>query len=203
MDVASMKRGALEKVSWNAIVTGFFCSIAVQIALGLFGGALGLLGRTSGAGWAVVGALWGLAVTAAAGFTGAYIAARIAAADTLPNAALHGVLVWSLGLVAGALFMGISMASFVPSAVGLGARAGAGTLAMAGLSALFGLAGALSGAAAGSGAVARSLGARAERYPRGPGVRAESPTADEEARAIPPRHGEEYYPPQPPPGERH
>lgn len=206
---ASMKRGALQKVSWNAIITGFFCSIATQITLGLFGAALGFLGGAGGAGWGFIGAIWGILVPVVAGFVGAYVATRIAVADSMVSAEMHGVLVWCLGLLAGALFFAFSMMGFGASALGLlsgseassAAGAGAGSFALAGLSALLGLGGAIWGAAVGRRALGETAMLRGERHGRerpdlGPPVNPTDVTG-----TIPPRTGDHY--PSNPPGERH
>lgn len=190
---ASIKRGALERVSWNAIITGFFCSIAVQIALGLFGAALAVLGRTVGVGWGVLGVLWGLAVSIAAGFVGAYVAVRVARAASMTSAELHGALVWCLSLVAAFALLGLTM----PGLAGAGRPGSAGGLAIAGLSSVLLFGGAIWGAAVGRRGIAAAEVRRGEREARE--VRAGYGQA-EPPRTIPPH--EPYYPTQPP-GERH
>ncbi len=189
----SIKRGALDRVSWSAIITGFFCTLAVQIALGLFGAALGVLGRTVGVGWGVAGALWGLGVAILAGFIGAYVAVRIARAGSTTGAELHGALVWCLGVIAALALLGMS----VPGIAGTAGRpASAGGLALAGLSSIFGFGGALFGAVAGRRAVAS-----VEIQQRG---EFESREAREGYAGSEPRisRREEYYPTNPP-SERH
>lgn len=186
---ASVKQGALDRVSWNAIITGFFCNIALQIALGLFGAALGALGRTVGLGWSVAGALWGLAVSIAASFIGAAIAVRVAHAASIASAELHGVLVWCLGLIAAFVLFGLAMPGL--GGTPAGRLTSAGGLAIAGLSSVLGLLGAIGGAAAGR----RAIGVEPRREPSAAGY-----GEGQVPRTAPPREG--YYPAQPP-GERH
>jgi len=171
MDTKIM-RGTLPQVRWSAVLAGVAFALGVHVCLGLFGASLGFAaeGRDSRAlGFATAAFALMSAFTSA--FVGAAIAARLSASMDHRSAFLHGGLVWSVALVAGALFLSGTVAG---SAMGTGylwnggivandggrdtgpgspvdsaAREASTASLLGGIAALAGLAGALTGAAIG------------------------------------------------------
>jgi hypothetical protein len=165
----TLTRGVLPRVQWGPVIAGVLCAIAVQIVLGLFGLAFGFASEPAGRGLGILAGVWGVIVTPiAASFVGALVAVRIAAERLEAGAFLHGALVWCIGLIAGAIFLGglassgaMSLGSAASAVaprtavmgraqarddVARGAAAGTGAAAVG---ALLGLGGALLGAAVG------------------------------------------------------
>jgi hypothetical protein len=168
-------KGALPRVEWAPVITGVLCALAIHIVLGLFGTAFGLAAEPADSrGVGVAAGIWGLFVPFIASSIGAFLAVRIARREDAPGAHLHGALVWSIGLIAGALFITGTMAtSAMTSATAASgnlrgtvmgpqvrspsgelradeaARNAAAAAGAGALGALLGLAGAFAGAAAG------------------------------------------------------
>ncbi len=100
-------RRVLPAVRWGAVISGVFLAIAAQIVLGLVGGALGFAAEpASSTGLGAGAAIWGMVTPFVATLLGAWLAVRMAgnAADR-PGSTLHGVMVWCIGLIAGAIFI--------------------------------------------------------------------------------------------------
>lgn len=115
---------ALPRVHWGPVVAGVFLAMAVHIVLGLVGGALGLAARPAdSAGLGAGAAIWGLITPFVATALGAWLACRMAAALDQAGSNLHGIMVWAIGLIAGALFLAGTVAS---GAMTAGASAGGG-----------------------------------------------------------------------------
>jgi hypothetical protein len=167
--MTSYVRGALPSVRWSSIISGALCAIAIHIVMGLFGTAMGFAASPADSrGLGGVAVLWAILTPLVATFIGAYVAVRLSGNMHKASNILHGVLVWCIGLIAGALFLSTVLTgagSGVADAaarvqgnvtqervqgtaedVAKGAAAGSG---LAGLAALFGLGGAFLGAAAG------------------------------------------------------
>jgi MFS family permease len=108
---------ALPRIHWSAIAAGVLVALASHIVLGLFGAALGFAAAPAdsealGAG----AAIWALITPLVASLLGAWIACRVADQRETAGANLHGVLVWCIGLIAGALFLTGTLASGAMSA---------------------------------------------------------------------------------------
>lgn len=151
--------GPISQVAWPAIVAGVFIALASHIVLGFFSVALGTAAQAADStALAVLGGIWGLLVPLVATFIGAVVAVRMARAIEAPSALLHGVLVWCIGIVAGAMFLSGTVAGAALTGgpllrtqitpLGVQAIAGetAASIAMAGLAGLFGLLGGVMGA---------------------------------------------------------
>jgi hypothetical protein len=100
------------RLSWTAVIAGALLAIAVHVVLGLVGAALGLAAAPSdskalGAG----AAAWAILTPFVASLLGAWLACRMSGAADKETAYLHGILVWCIGLVAGALFLTGTLAS--------------------------------------------------------------------------------------------
>ncbi|HEX9240821.1 MAG TPA: hypothetical protein VF875_00125 [Anaeromyxobacter sp.] len=106
------------RLHWGAVIAGVLLALAAHVVLGLIGAALGFAAgpsdsRTVGA----AAAIWALVTPFVATLLGAWLACRMAEAEYDSRAAgLHGVLVWCIGLVAGALFLTGTMATGALSA---------------------------------------------------------------------------------------
>jgi hypothetical protein len=99
------------------VIAGVLLALAAHIVLGLIGGAIGVAAgpadsRALGAG----AAIWGLLTPFVATLLGAWLACRMAGSEDSRSGTLHGVLVWCIGLIAGALFLAGTMATGAMSA---------------------------------------------------------------------------------------
>jgi hypothetical protein len=99
------------RLHWSAVIAGVFLAIAAHIVLGLIGAALGFAAEPAdsealGAG----AAIWALITPFVASLLGAWLAVRLsgndrAVAGERAGGYVHGVLVWAIGLIAGAIFL--------------------------------------------------------------------------------------------------
>jgi hypothetical protein len=100
------------RLHWSAVIAGVFLALAAHIVMGLVGAALGFAAEPADSrGVGAAAAIWALATPFVATLLGAWLAARMAGAEDDRAANVHGVLVWSIGLVAGALFLAGTMAA--------------------------------------------------------------------------------------------
>ena len=118
----------LPRLSWGPVIAGVLLALASHVVLGLIGAAIGFAAepadsRAVGAG-AVV---WGLITPLVATALGAWLAVRMAGREDEAGSNLHGVMVWCIGLVAGALFLAGTAASGT-MALGTAASGNAETL---------------------------------------------------------------------------
>jgi hypothetical protein len=115
-------RWAFPRLSWSAVIAGVFLAVAAHIVLGLVGAAIGFAAEPSDSrGVGAAAAIWALLTPFAATLLGAWLASRMAGAgEDKRSANVHGILVWCVGLVAGALFLTGTMAA---GAVGAGTAA--------------------------------------------------------------------------------
>ncbi len=103
---------------WGAVISGVLLAISAAIVLGLVGGALGFAAAPAestalGAG----AAIWGMVTPFVATLLGAWLAVRMAgnAAERI-GSTLHGIMVWCIGLIAGAIFITGTFATGVVAA---------------------------------------------------------------------------------------
>ncbi|HET8538942.1 MAG TPA: hypothetical protein VFL83_03620 [Anaeromyxobacter sp.] len=94
------------RVRWSAVIAGALFALGVHIVMGLIGAALGLAAepadsRALGAG----AAAWALLTPFVATLLGAWLAIRLSEEEDRNTGYVHGVLVWCIGLIAGALFL--------------------------------------------------------------------------------------------------
>jgi hypothetical protein len=100
------------RLHWGAVIAGVLVAIAGHVVLGLVGAALGLAAEPANSTALGVGAaIWALVTPFVATLIGAWLACRMASAQESRSATLHGILVWCIGLIAGALFLTGTMAS--------------------------------------------------------------------------------------------
>jgi hypothetical protein len=114
MAVESQAAGArpFPRLHWGAVIAGVFLAIAGHIVLGLVGAALGFAAEpTDSAGMGAAAAIWALVTPFVATLLGAWLACRMAGADDTRSANVHGILVWCIGLIAGAVFLTGTLAS--------------------------------------------------------------------------------------------
>lgn len=99
---ARTARGAVRRrrprLDWGAVAAGLAVAAAIQVALTLFGRALGLENAPGRAGPArgLVAALWGSAAIAISLYGGARATGRVAGGRARTRGALHGVVLWAL-----------------------------------------------------------------------------------------------------------
>jgi hypothetical protein len=101
-----LQRGGLPRLSWGPIIAGVLLALAAHVVMGLIGGALGFAAQPADSrGLAAAAGFWGLLTPLVATALGAWLACRLAARQDEAGTNLHGVMVWCIGLVAGALFL--------------------------------------------------------------------------------------------------
>jgi hypothetical protein len=178
MAAEALTRGAWPRVQWGPVIAGVLCALAAHIVLGLFGTAFGLAANPADSKGMGIGAgIWGLLTPFAASLLGAWVAVRVAGDRHEAGSMLHGALVWSIGLIAGAIFLtgimstgAMTMGTAASGNIGArtverrdtpqnraraeakgeeAAKGAAAASGAAGLAALLGLGGALLGAALG------------------------------------------------------
>lgn len=103
---------SLPRLSWGPVIAGVLLALAAHVVLGLIGAAIGFAAepadsRAVGAGAAV----WALITPFVATALGAWLAVRMAGREDEAGSNLHGVMVWCIGLVAGAIFLAGTAAS--------------------------------------------------------------------------------------------
>lgn len=108
---------AFPRLHWGAVIAGVLLALAAHVVLGLIGATLGFAagaGDSQAAGAAA--AVWGLLTPFVATLLGAWLACRVAGTEEGRAGYLHGVLVWCIGLIAGALFLTGTLATGAMSA---------------------------------------------------------------------------------------
>jgi hypothetical protein len=104
--VGTMSERALPRLSWGPVICGVLLAVACHIVLGLIGAALGLAAAPAESSALGAGAgLWALITPFVSTLLGAWLACRMAAREDTAGTNLHAVMVWSIGLIAGALFL--------------------------------------------------------------------------------------------------
>jgi len=105
------------RLHWSAVVAGVFLALAAHVVMGLIGAAIGLAAEPAdsealGAG----AAFWALLTPFVASLLGAWLAVRLSGERDGFGSSLHGILVWCIGLIAGALFLTGTLATGAMSA---------------------------------------------------------------------------------------
>ncbi|MGC3997057.1 MAG: hypothetical protein QM767_05840 [Anaeromyxobacter sp.] len=118
---------ALPRLSWGPIIAGVLLSLAAHVVLGLVGAALGMAAEPADSGGlGAAAAIWALLTPFVATLLGAWLACRLAAREDTAGTNLHGVMVWCIGLLAGALFLtGTAASSAVVAGTAASGNAGA------------------------------------------------------------------------------
>ncbi len=107
----------LPRLHWGAVIAGALVALAAHVVLGLVGAAIGFAAEPADSGALGAGAaIWALLTPFVATAIGAWIAVRMAAEFDAAGSNLHGVVVWAIGLLAGALFLAGTLASGAMSA---------------------------------------------------------------------------------------
>jgi hypothetical protein len=106
------------RLHWSAVIAGVCLAIAVHIVMGLIGAALGFVAEPADSeGIGAAAAIWALITPFVATLLGAWLACRMAGAEEDTRAAnVHGILVWCIGLIAGAVFLTGTLAAGAVSA---------------------------------------------------------------------------------------
>src|SRR5512133_2222157 len=98
--------GEFVRVHWGAIIAGALLAIGAHIVMGLIGAALGLAAQPADSKALGVGAaIWALITPFVATLVGAWLAIRLSGEHENASGYVHGILVWCIGLIAGALFL--------------------------------------------------------------------------------------------------
>ena len=98
--------GSWVRVHWSAVIAGALFALGVHIVMGLIGAALGLAAAPADSkGLGVGAAIWALITPFVATLCGAWLAIRLSGEREDMSGYVHGILVWSIGLIAGALFL--------------------------------------------------------------------------------------------------
>jgi hypothetical protein len=108
MAVESQAAGArpFPRLDWGAVFAGVVLAIAVHIVMGLVGAALGFAAEpTDSQALGAAAAIWALITPFVATLVGAWLACRMAGAYETRSASVHAIVVWCIGLIAGALFL--------------------------------------------------------------------------------------------------
>lgn len=113
----TMGRRFFPRLHWSAIAAGVLLALAVHIVMGLIGAAIGFAAAPADSeGVGIGAAIWGLLTPFVASLLGAWLAIRLAGEEDRAGGYVHGVLVWCIGLIAGALFLTGTLASSAMSA---------------------------------------------------------------------------------------
>ncbi len=116
------------RLAWGPIIAGVLLALAAHVALGLIGAALGLSAEPADStSLGVLAGFWALITPLVATLLGAWLACRLAAIEEVRATNIHGVMVWCIGLIAGALFLTGTMATGAMTA-GTAASGNAGLL---------------------------------------------------------------------------
>ncbi len=98
--------GSWVRVHWSAVIAGALFALGVHIVMGLIGAALGFAAAPADSkGLGVGAAIWALITPFVATLCGAWLAIRLSGEPENASGYVHGILVWCIGLIAGALFL--------------------------------------------------------------------------------------------------
>jgi hypothetical protein len=104
LEAAGVRR--FPRLAWGPIIAGVLLALAAQVVLGLVGATFGLAaGRVGSSSLGVLAGFWGLVTPLVAMLLGAWLACRLAAIEEVGATNLHGIMVWCIGVIAGALFL--------------------------------------------------------------------------------------------------
>lgn len=122
--------GLLGRVHWGAIFAGAVSALAILVVLNLIGAAIGLYvldpaARDSdvGAAGATTGVWWAVSALASC-FAGGWVAGRLAGVPIQLTAALHGLVVWALAVIAAVWLVSSTVRTAFTGAAGLLSSAG-------------------------------------------------------------------------------
>lgn len=122
--------GLLEQVHWGAIFAGALSALGILIVLNLIGLAIGLYvldpaaqDSDVGAATTTAGVWWALSALAAL-FAGGWVAGRLAGVPVRMTAALHGVVVWALAVIAAVWLVSSTVRSAFGGAASILSNAG-------------------------------------------------------------------------------
>jgi hypothetical protein len=115
-------------ISWGAVFGGTFVALGIWILLHTLGLAAGLTAidpESPGSlrGVAIGAGIWSIVAPLIALFAGGWVTSRTAGVIDRTTGALHGAVMWGLTTVAGALLVGMALASVIAAGAHLGRRA--------------------------------------------------------------------------------
>lgn len=112
METEGMGVRMLPRLSWGPVIAGVLLALAAHVVLGLVGAAIGFAAEPTGSRALGAGAgIWALITAFVATALGAWLAVRMAGREDEAGSNLHGVMVWCIGLIAGAIFLAGTAAS--------------------------------------------------------------------------------------------
>lgn len=118
----------LPRLSWGPVIAGVLLALAAHVVLGLIGAAIGFAAEPADSGALGAGAaIWAILTPLVATALGAWLAVRMAGREDAAGSMLHGLMVWCVGLLAGAIFLAGTGASGLMAA-GTAASADASAL---------------------------------------------------------------------------
>jgi uncharacterized protein YjbJ (UPF0337 family) len=106
MAIMAVRQPLLQRVSWGALLAGFFFGFGIWMLLLALGAGIGLAAfdardLQSWQGLGIGFGIWGVIAGIVAMFLAAWLAARLSAADSRLAGMLHGAALWGFMLVAG------------------------------------------------------------------------------------------------------
>jgi hypothetical protein len=124
-EIATQRGGrVLPRLHWGPVIAGVLVALATQVVVGLIGAAMGFAAAPAGSTALGAGAaIWALITPFVASLLGAWVACKMAGQFDSAGAYLHGIMVWCIALLAGAVFLAGTMASGAMSA-GMAASGG-------------------------------------------------------------------------------
>ncbi len=94
------------RLHWSAVIAGVFLALSAHIVMGLIGAALGFAAEPADStALGASAAAWALLTPFVATLLGAWLAIRLSGEEDRNTGFVHGILVWCIGLVAGAVFL--------------------------------------------------------------------------------------------------
>jgi hypothetical protein len=124
-DTVVRRAALLRRVSWGGILAGTGIALAMQLLFSTLGAGIGLAvidPADSTRAMAIGAGIWWLVTGLVSLFIGGMVAGRLAGFPQRVEAALHGVMVWSLTAIIGVMVLSTSAATFLGGAVGPMAR---------------------------------------------------------------------------------
>ncbi len=112
---------SLRRVSWGSIFAGSFCALAIGITLNVIGAAVFVHPTSEGGimGLGIGAAIWFIGAMLIAFFIGGWVAGRLCGVPTAGTGALHGLVAWSLCMVALVYFLSVGVGNLVITSTSL------------------------------------------------------------------------------------
>lgn len=129
---ATARRGAggsRGRMSWGAVIAGVVVALGAAVLIGLIGVAIGVSSLHPGAVGSGLGTgLWAILTTVLSMALGGYVAARLCGTHSHLDSELHGLTVWALTLLVGAVLLAQVISGAIAIAVQSAGSAAGGAL---------------------------------------------------------------------------